>query len=281
MSRKIKIEDILDNCLERLFKGESIEDCLGDYPWQASELEPLLKTSLALLQKSTAIQPNPEFKAKVGSQLQGMLRAKREKAEGKTIGPIWRRRWAVAMSTVLVVLLAGIGTVAASADALPDEPLYAVKLATEQARIALAFSDTDKAELHIQFAERRATEIAEMASQGESGEIPALTEQVANHLDKVYEVEETQEFEEGGPKMLAPAPAPAPVPDSAGKAEDDTERGEPEEKLKTLLGESRARSLSVLQAALTKTPEGAQSSLEQAIRDVEQDYGEALSKLEN
>jgi len=279
MSRKIKIEDILDNCLERLFKGESIEDCLRDYPWQASELEPLLKTSLVLLQKSAAIQPNPEFKAKVGFQLQGMLRAKREKAGKKAMDPIWRRHWAVAMSTVLVVILAGIGTVAASADALPDESLYAVKLATEQARIALAFSDTDRVELHIQFAERRATEIAEMACQGESGEIPTLTEQVANHLDKVYKVEEAQEFEEGGPKMLAPAPAP--VPDPAGKAWDDTEGGEPEEKLKAMLGESRARSLGVLQAALTKTPEGAKASLEQAIRDVEQDYDEALSTLEN
>jgi len=279
MSRKIKIEDILDNCLERLFKGESIEDCLRDYPWQASELEPLLKTSLALLQKSAAIQPNPEFKAKVGSQLQGMLRAKREKAEKKAMGPIWRRRWAVAMSTVLVVLLAGIGTVAASADALPDESLYAVKLATEQARIALAFSDTDRVELHIQFAERRATEIAEMARQGETGEIPALTERVANHLDKVHEAEKAQEFEEREPKMLAPAPAPVPGP--AGKAWDYTEGGEPEEKLKTMLGESRARSLSVLQAALAKTPKGAKSSLEQAIRDVGQDYDEALSNLEN
>jgi hypothetical protein len=274
----MKIEDILDNCLERLFKGESIEDCLRDYPSQASELEPLLKTSLALLQKSAAIQPNPAFKAKVGSQLQGMLLAKREKAEKKAIGPIWRRRWAVAVSSVLVVLLAGIGTVAASADALPDESLYAVKLATEQARIALASSDTDRAELHIQFAERRATEIAEMARKGESGEIPALTEQVANHLDKVYEVEEAQESEEGGPKMLAPAPAPVPGP--AGEAGDHTERGEPEEKLKTMLGESRARSLSVLQAALTKTPEEARPSLEQAIGNVTQDYDEALSNLE-
>jgi hypothetical protein len=279
MSRKIKIEDILDNCLERLFKGESIEDCLRDYPRQASELGPLLETSLALLQKSAAIQPNHEFKAKVGSQLQGMLRVKRERAEKRAIGPSWHRRWAVAVSTVLVVLLAGVGTVAASADALPDEPLYAVKLATERARIALASSDTDRAELHIQFAERRATEIAEMARQGESGEIPALSEQVANHLDKVYEVEEAQEFAEGGPKMLAPAPALVPGP--AGKARDHTERGESEEELKTMLGESRARSLTVLQAALTKTPEGAKSSLEQAIRDVEQDYDEALSNLEN
>jgi len=275
MSRKIRIEDILDDCLERLFKGESIEDCLRDYPRQASELEPLLKTSLALLQKSAAIQPNPEFKARVHSRLQGMLRAKLEKVEEKAIVPIWRRRWAVAMTTVLVILLAGIGTVAASADALPDEPLYAVKLATEQARMALAFSEMGRAELHIQFAERRATEIAEIARQGKSGEIPVLTEQVANHLGKVYEVEAAQEFEERGPKMLAPAPVPSP----AGEAE-DAEGGEPEKKLKTMLGESRARSLSLLQAALAETPEETKSSLEQAIGDVTRDYDEALSNLE-
>ena len=277
MTQKIKIEDILDNCLERLFKGESIEDCLRDYPWQASELEPLLKTSFALLQKSAAIQANPEFKARVHSQLQEMLRAKREKAEKKAIVPIWRRRWAVAMTTVLVILLSGVGMVAASASALPDEPLYTVKLAAEQARMALAFSDMDRAELHIRFAERRATEIAEIACQGESGKIPALTEQVANHLGKVYKVEVTQEFEEGGPKILAPTPVPSPP----GEAGDYAGGGEPEEKLKMMLGESRARSLSLLQAALAEAPEESKSSLEQAIRDVTQDYDETLSNLES
>jgi len=191
------------------------------------------------------------------------------------MGPIWRRRWAVAVSTVLVVLLAGIGTVAASADALPDESLYAVKLATEQARIALASSDTDRSELHIEFAERRATEIAEMARQGESGKIPALSEQVANHLDKVYEAEE------GEPKMLAPAPALVPAPAPAEEAADQTGRGEPKEKLKTMLGESRARSLMVLQAALAESPEETKSSLGQAIKDVKQDYDKTLSKLED
>lgn len=277
MLRKIKIEDILDNCLERLFKGESIQDCLRDYPWQASELEPLLETSFALLQKSAAIQAHPEFKARVHSQLQGVLRAKREKAGKKAITPIWRRRWAVAMTTVLVVLLAGIGTVAASADALPDEALYTVKLAEEQVRVSLAFSDMDRAELHIQFAERRVAEIAEIARQGKGDEIPALTEQVANHLGKVYEVEGMQEFEEQGPKTLAPAPVPSP----AGGVRDDAEGGKPEGKLKTMVSESRGRSLSLLKAALTETPEESKSSLEQAIRDVTQDYDEALLNLES
>lgn len=48
-----------------------------------------------------------------------------------------------------------------------------------------------------------------------------------------------------------------------------------------MLGESRARSLSLLQAALVETRGASKSSLEQAIRDVAQNYDEALSNLES
>jgi hypothetical protein len=275
MARRKKIEDILNNCLERMFDGESIEDCLRDYPWQASELEPLLKTSFALLQKSAAIQPDPEFKARVHSHLQGMLYAKRERAGI----PIWRRKWAVAMTTVLVILLAGMGTVAASANALPDESLYTVKLATEQTRVALAFSDMDKAELHIRFAERRATEIAEVARQGKSDEIPMLTGQMAGHLDKVVVAEKTRQAGERGPKLLAPAPV---LPSAS--SEESEDRGEVEEgyvgELKVMLSDSRARSVNVLQTALAEIPKETKPALEQAIEDVANDYDETISDLE-
>src|SRR4030042_5202315 len=107
MCRKEKIEDILNNCRERMFEGASIEDCLRDYQWQASELEPLLKTSFALLRKSEAIQPDPEFKARLRSQLQGMPYAKRAREEEKAAIPIWHRRWAMAVTAVSVILVAG------------------------------------------------------------------------------------------------------------------------------------------------------------------------------
>ena len=199
-----KIEDILDNCLERMFKGESVENCVKTYPEQALELEPLLKASFVVIQKSCAIQPSPEFKVKARSQLQGILYAKLAKAERARI-PIWHRRWAVAMTTVLVIVLAGVGIAAASTNALPDEPLYPAKLATEQARLTLAFSGMGKAELHIQFAERRATEIAEMALQGRSDKIFVLTEQVTNHLDRVQVAEKTGKIERGGAKGTSPS----------------------------------------------------------------------------
>ena len=274
-----KMEDILNSCLERMLEGESIEDCLKDYHWQASELEPLLKTSFALLQKSAAIQPAPEFKARVYSQLQERLHAKREaaqkKAEKKTVVSIWHRRWAMAMTTVLVVFLAGAGTIMASTDALPDEPLYAVKMATESARISLASSDEALAKLHIQFAERRMVEIAEVARQGKCDEIAGLTEQVSNHLSAVHVVELTREPVEKVPQLLAPAPGAF---GGTGNCVDD--EGESEEKLKVKLDNSRVKNLDALQAVLAEVPEETKASLEQAIIDVTEDYDKTISSLE-
>lgn len=271
-----KIEDIFDNCLESIFKGESIDDCLKAYPEQAPELEPLLKTSLVFMQRSSAIQPAPEFKARVHSQLQAMLYAKQKKAERRARIPIWQRRWALAMTAILGFLLIGVGTLAASAYALPDGSLYPVKLAGEQVKVTLAFSDIDKAKLHIQFAERRAGEMVEMARQGKGNEIFMLTEQVADHLDKVYVMEQAPEVEEKGPKMLAPTPAPTPS-----EGAEAYSKGRDAEKLETVLSRSRAKSLAALRNALDKAPEKLKPVLQQAIKNMEEDYNKTISIIES
>jgi len=258
-----KLADILNECLERMLKGESTEACLKAYPEEAPELEPLLKTSLVLIQTSSAIQPAPEFKAKVHSRLQAMFYARQEKVERGARIPIWRRKWALAMTAILGFLLIGVGTVAASAYALPDEPLYPVKLAEEQVRLTLAFSDMDKAKLHIQFAERRAVEIAGMACQGKGDKISVLTAQLANHLGQVYKAEKLYEITEKGTK--APAAASAPP--------------EAVEDLKMMLSNSREKSLYVLENALGKTPQATKPGLQQAIEDIRKDYDETLSKV--
>lgn len=271
-----KIEDIFDNCLESIFKGESIDDCLKAYPEQAPELEPLLKTSLVFMQRFSAIQPAPEFKARVHSQLQAMLYAKQKKAERRARIPIWQRRWALAMTAILGFLLIGVGTLAASAYALPDGSLYPVKLAGEQVKVTLAFSDIDKAKLHIQFAERRAGEMVEMARQGKGNEIFMLTEQVANHLDKVYVMEQPPEVEEKGPKMLAPTPTPAPS-----EGAEAYSKGRDAEELEMALSQSRAKSLAALRNALDKAPEELKPVLQQAIEDMEEDYNKTISIIES
>jgi len=273
---KQKTEDIFNECLERLLEGESIEDCLKAYPEQSPELEPLLKTSSVLIQKSAAIQATPEFKARVHSRLQEILCANREKAEKKARILIWPRKWAVAMTSVLVIVLVGIGTITASANALPGESLYPVKLAAEQARVTLAFSDTGKAKLHIQFAERRADEMVEMAHQGKSDKIPMLTEQVAKHLNKVCVIETTEKIRKAPPKALIPTPIPAPPGGTEAYS-----GGKDAEKLEIMLSQSRAESLDTLKNALDKAPEELKPHLKQAIANVARDYDETISIIES
>ncbi len=273
-----KIEDIFDNCLESIFKGESIDACLKAYPEQAPELEPLLKTSLVFMQRSSAIQPAPEFKARVHSQLQAMLYAKQKKAERRARIPIWQRRWALAMTAILGFLLIGVGTLAASAYALPDGSLYPVKLAGEQVKVALAFSDIDKAKLHIQFAERRAGEMVEMARQGKGNEIFMLTEQVADHLDKVSEIGEIWVEES---RAMAPPQAQAP-PKAAEASEAEgymAVKGTGE--LEMVLSQSRVENLDALRHALDKAPEKLKPVLQQAIKNMEEDYNKTISIIES
>ncbi len=271
MAREIK--DILDGCLERIFKGESVEDCLKAYPVQASELEPLLETSLVVVQRCSAIQPSTEFRAKARFQLQGMLYDRLGKREKVAKVPVWRRKWAVAMASVLLIVLAGVGVTAASTDALPDEPLYPVKLAAEQVRLTAAFSDMDKAKLHIQFAERRVAEMAQMAREGKGDKILMLTAQAADHLDEVCGVEKAAEFEQKGPEALAPTPS---IPRAT-----EGEVGEPTSELTAMLRDSRARSLSMLELALAETPEKSRPPLEQAIKEITEDYDRTIFILES
>ena len=72
MNQNEKFNDILNECLDRIFKGETVEQCLQDYPEQAKELEPLLRTAMAARVAST-IQPRAEFKARARYEFQTAL----------------------------------------------------------------------------------------------------------------------------------------------------------------------------------------------------------------
>jgi len=278
-----KTEDIFNNCLERMLKGESVEDCLNAYPKQAPELGSLLQTSLALAQRSSAIEPAPEFKEQVHLRLQAMLYAKQKEKERARI-PIWYRQWALAMTAVLGFLLIGVGTVGAAANTWPDATLYPVKLAAEQVRVAMAFSDIDKAKLHIQCAERRAEEMVQVARQGKSDKITMLNGQIANHLDKMPVIEEMPVVEQSGVKKAQvpatavaptlPAPAPSVGVEAFGEGKDD-------EGLEEMLSQSRAENLKALRNALNEAPEKLKPVLRQAIENMEEDYNKTISIIES
>lgn len=50
--RSKRIEEIFEECLERVFDGESIEESVSRYPEQAKELRELLETAVATRESS-------------------------------------------------------------------------------------------------------------------------------------------------------------------------------------------------------------------------------------
>ncbi|MDE3112712.1 MAG: hypothetical protein KGK34_07180 [Chloroflexota bacterium] len=70
-----------------------------------------------------------------------------------------------AVAAVVLLGLVGSATVA-SADALPTEPLYPVKVASEEIRLALAQSPEDRAAVQLSMAEHRLDEAERLALRG-------------------------------------------------------------------------------------------------------------------
>ena len=59
-----RFEDTLDECLEKMRQGDSMEQCLARHAERAAELEPLLRVAAAAQKASLAVEPRQEFKPK-------------------------------------------------------------------------------------------------------------------------------------------------------------------------------------------------------------------------
>jgi hypothetical protein len=182
MNQKYSISETLNQCLDRLLKGESISQILADYPDQARELEPLLRIAIAT-QVFSKVQPRADFKARARYEFMSAARDFEAQSERRSIFKWrWQPAWAISLAAVVVVVLGGGATVAASNYSMPGEPLYSVKLATEQVRLALTVSDVTKTELNAEYANRRTEEIEYLATAGSSEQIQKTTARLNSSL---------------------------------------------------------------------------------------------------
>ncbi len=284
-------EDILDDCLERLLvNGETVEDCLAVYPQQADDLKPLLQIALDT-KKAATIEPSPEFRARARYQFHAALQ---ETASPKSSPfSFWRARWATVLTTILVMLLASGGMVAAARTSMPDSPLYPIKLAVEQLQIRLTFSDVGKANLYAQFADRRVTEIIYIAQKGNTTLAEEVTQRLDNQLAMIATLASDKEkvsriLTEAGqlsptetetPTINIPATVvPPDVITDAGLLNTYTEDNEISE-LACLLQQNAVKNLDDLHIALATAPEAVKPALLQAIAISEAGYENALNAI--
>jgi hypothetical protein len=211
MKKMNEFDNILDECLQRLIAGESIEACLSRYPEHTAELESLLRTAQNTL-NAADIKPRPEFRDRARYQFQAAIREMPVK-ERRDFFAVLRPSLA-SVIVMVVVLLAGGGVVAAAGGSLPDSPLYQVKLATEAVRLALTPSDLGKAELNARFADERIDEIIKMADKGNVALVEETTDRMNSNLIAVANLTGTGEAFAGDvylSSLQAPA-AMTPVP---------------------------------------------------------------------
>lgn len=165
---------ILEDCLERLASGaSSLDECLLRYPEHASQLRPLLQ-SAARLEHVRAVLPSPAFKTRVRAQLMAHIQAHPRRRQG--MSPFLRLAFSLA---VLMLAFLFTGTALAQS-ALPGEPLYGWKLASETAWRALS---PDPLGTDLALADRRVAELVAVADDPErSAMVLELYREVLNRL---------------------------------------------------------------------------------------------------
>lgn len=159
---------VLDECLAALQQGESIESCLARYPRQAERLRPLLMLA-ERVRRTPAAPPRAWARdtawAAVRERAAGLRFGRRGLRIAVNYGP-WLRPLAVATALVMAVMMGGGATALAAQSALPDSPLYRVKLMTEDVRLWFVFDDSHEAEILLDQSGTRIDEIMSMVTKG-------------------------------------------------------------------------------------------------------------------
>ena len=292
MKRK-EFDNILNECLERILtEGETVEQCLADYPDYASELEPLLQTAL-FARKASAVKPSPEFRDRARYQMRVALQEMETKGERRSFFFGLRPQWATVVITVLVLLLSSGGTAAAAGNSMPDGTLYPVKLATERVRLALTPSALGKAELYVKLVDKRVTEIIKMAEKGKPAHVERTAERLNTYLVMATNLVAPQEADAGvmlppaskpGPqRMMAPAPPAAvegaPVAPAEAEVAPESVKPDRRAKLRQIVARHAVEHPAALRAVLEKVPESARPALAKVIAKSDTEYEKVLWAL--
>ena len=100
----------------------------------------------------------------------------------------WHSAWAISLVAVVIVVLGGASTLAASNDSMPGSRLYPVKLAAERVQLALTPGEMARTELNAKFADRRTEEIIYAASKGNAQEVQIVASRLNVNLSNITEL---------------------------------------------------------------------------------------------
>lgn len=169
----MEFSEILERCVERIQSGESLEQVMADYPAQAEQLRPMIELILEL---NTARRAEIPPQALSRSRARFLLEAHRQRQKSTSGGMSW---WQHLTSIRFSGAFVGIATAAvlliysglASAQSLPGDTLYPVKLAAEQISLNMPASPSVSLNRQESYDQRRAWEVEELLIQQREEEV--------------------------------------------------------------------------------------------------------------
>lgn len=144
-----------------------------------------LEEQLSSLQHSPASEPDPQWVASLRSKMEWTM-ARRGAPSYTPVTHIGKLAWfkrpfTAALLSLAVLLLISGGVTYAAQGAVPGNPLYPVKLASEEMRLKLASSDIVRTELELTLASRRMEEFRVLSAQDK------ITPETAANISARYE----------------------------------------------------------------------------------------------
>jgi hypothetical protein len=149
---------ILDDCVHRMLGGESVEDCLADYPEEAAELTPMLRTASVLQWLAGFHLPDARRQ-----QTRTALRQVVAASQAMPKRPAWMAFWVqpavralAGVAVALVFLTFAITTVSASR---PGDVAYPARVMAERSTLLLERTPDGQASASLRLADHRLSEL--------------------------------------------------------------------------------------------------------------------------
>ncbi|MGA2821683.1 MAG: DUF5667 domain-containing protein [Anaerolineales bacterium] len=189
MANERRLAQELEACLEGLRAGRTLDDLLSTYPADARSLKELLNVASRLQDLPEAI-PTIAFRGAARARFLDRIEARDTHRASLRPHPVhWRTAFALSILTVfLLSLFVGGGLTVASAEALPGDPLYGVKLTGEEVILALPHTPASLAELELTYAELRLSEIHALAARGRLDESAQPLNSASRDLERAASI---------------------------------------------------------------------------------------------
>jgi hypothetical protein len=187
------LSEILDECTDRVARGESVDACVADYPDYAVDLRDELEAAV-LFRGAFGFQPRADAKRAARLRMHAALDRKQSKRFRMRIA--LPRSWfatgsriaASAAVAVVALVASGTGTVLVAQSSTPGDLLYTVKRTGEEVQLAFAFSDGREADLRDSLVERRMEELDQVTAEGRERFVAGLVDDIIEHSTRAQEL---------------------------------------------------------------------------------------------